>query len=61
MATMTAQMLIGSGHPNHGGIEPKRYLFLLENSRPAWLLVEENPFQSANREKRVVWIPTVVW
>ncbi len=59
MGTMTAQMLIGAGHPNHDGIDPKRYLFLSENSRPAWLLVEENIFQTTNREKRVVWVPTV--
>jgi hypothetical protein len=59
MGTMTAQMLIGAGHPNHDGIDPNRYLFLSENSRPAWLLVEENIFQTTNREKRVVWVPTV--
>ena len=59
MGTMTAQMLIGAGHPNHDGIDPKRYLFLSENSRLAWLLVEENIFQTTNREKRVVWVPTV--
>ncbi len=59
MGTMTAQMLIGASHPNHDGIDLKRYLFLSENSRPAWLLVEENIFQTTNREKRVVWVPTV--
>ena len=59
MGTMTAQMLIGAGHPNQDGIDPKRYLFLSENSRPAWLVVEENIFQTTNREKRVVWVPTV--
>lgn len=60
MATMTAQILIGSGHPNHDGIGPSHYLFLSENSRPAWLLVEQNVFMSSKkRDAKIVWIPTV--
>ncbi|GAB6056915.1 hypothetical protein [Desulfonatronum parangueonense] len=58
MGAMTAQILIGSGHPNHDGIGPSHYLFLSENSRPAWLLVEQNLFQCA-RNRKIVWIPTV--
>lgn len=33
MATFTAQILVGSPHPNHGGINPTYSLFLSENSR----------------------------
>jgi len=57
---MTAQMLIGAGHPNHDGIGPSHYLYLSENSRPAWLLVEQNVFtNNKKREAKIVWIPTV--
>ena len=60
MATMTAQILIGSGHPNHDGIGPSHYLFLSENSRPAWLLVEQNIIMSSKKkDAKIVWIPTV--
>jgi hypothetical protein len=60
MATMTAQIIIGSGHPNHDGIGPSHYLYLSENSRPAWLLVEQNNFLSSKkRDAKIVWIPTV--
>lgn len=60
MAMMTAQILIGSVHPNHDGIGPSHYLFLSENSRPAWLLVEQNVFMSSKkRDTKIVWIPTV--
>ena len=31
MASLTAQLLIGSPHPNDGGIIPSHYLFLSEN------------------------------
>jgi hypothetical protein len=53
MATMTAYMLVGSPHPNHGGINPSHCLFLSENSRPAWQLTPESQTSS------IVWIPTV--
>jgi hypothetical protein len=54
-------MLIGTGHPNHGGIGPTHYAFLSENSRPAWMLVSQNVFDSGRRGgwKKIVWIPTV--
>lgn len=60
MATFTAQILIGSAHPNHGGITPTHQLYLSENSHPAWLLV---PATVANRvpirpSETVTWIPT---
>ncbi|MGP3560652.1 hypothetical protein [Geobacillus sp. BK01] len=61
MATLTAQLLIGKGHPYHGGINPTHYLFLSENSVPAWILVPENLFSSKQLKpfKKKVWIPTL--
>lgn len=56
MATLTAQILVGTPHPNHGGIYPTHSLFLSENSRPAWILVEAysgNGFGNS----RITWIP----
>ena len=34
MATLTAFILIGNSHPNHGGIIPKYSITLAENDRP---------------------------
>ena len=60
MATLTAQILIGSSHQNHGGIQPTHYLSLSENSRPAWILVPENIFGPGNEKNpRITWIPTI--
>jgi hypothetical protein len=59
MATLTAQVLVGSAHPNHGGIEPTHYIFLSENSRPAWLLLHQNIFKEASDDVIATWIPTV--
>lgn len=63
MATMTAQILVGRPHPNHGGINPTHILFLSENSRPAWILNTLNIHgpnsMRPQKERRVVWIPTV--
>ncbi len=60
MGTLTAQILVGSPHPNHGGIEPTHYLFLSENSRPAWILVDQNLFGTQKwQKKKITWIPTV--
>lgn len=60
MATLTAQILVGSPHPNHDGIGPTHYLFLSENSRPAWMLVEQNVFQDEQSEfRKITWVPTV--
>jgi hypothetical protein len=60
MATLTAQILIGSPHPNHDGIIPTHYLFLSENDRPAWILVGQNVFDEDDTERhKKVWIPTL--
>jgi len=59
MATLTAQILIGSSHPNHNGIYPTHYLFLSENSRPVWLLVSENIRRKSSFTRRIIWIPTI--
>jgi hypothetical protein len=60
MASVTAQILIGSPHPDHDGIIPTHYLFLSENDRPAWILVGQNVFdeEDTTRHKKV-WIPTL--
>jgi hypothetical protein len=54
MGTYTAQVLIGTPHPNHGGIHPTHQLMLSENSRPAWILTSWE-----NTEEEKVWIPTI--
>lgn len=59
MATMTSQILIGRPHPNDDGIIPTHYLFLSENSRPAWILVHQNINFSKNGHKKITWIPTL--
>jgi len=61
MATLTAQILVGSSHPFGDGIIPSHYLFLSENSRPSWKLVRANVFQETKTYKlsKIVWIPTV--
>lgn len=60
MATFTAQILIGHGHPNSGGINPTHYAFLSENSRPAWILVSQNIFEEEETgPSKVTWIPTL--
>ncbi len=59
MATLTAQMLIGYGHPNDDGINPFNYLFLSENSKLAWILVHQNVFQGQPNNEKIIWIPTV--
>ena len=59
MASLTAQILIGSPHPNDGGIIPSHYLFLSENDRPSWSLVGANISQENGKEfSKIVWIPT---
>lgn len=43
MASFTAQILIGSSHPNMGGISPTHVLYLSENGRPSWMLMPAAP------------------
>ena len=61
MATLTAQMMVGTPHANHDGINPTNYLFLSENSRPAWMLVPQNIFMESGNDitGKVTWIPTI--
>jgi hypothetical protein len=60
MGTFTAQILAGVPHLYHGGIIPTHYLFLSENSRPSWTLVNQNVVdRSEDKEKPIVWIPSV--
>jgi hypothetical protein len=60
MATMTAQILVGQPHIYHDGINPTHYLFLSENSRPAWILVQQNIFRDSQMigPEKITWIPT---
>lgn len=52
---MTAQILVGRAHPNHGGINPSHYLFLSE----ALTLVPQNIFpEEVEDQRRITWIPT---
>jgi hypothetical protein len=54
MATVTASILVGVTHQNHGGILPAHHLLLAENDRPAWRL-----FAMRSAESATVWVPTV--
>ena len=60
MATWTAQILVGSGHPNHGGIMAGYQLFLSENDRPCWEcfpIGRSPPGEVLKNEGHTVWIP----
>ena len=60
MATWTAQILVGSGHPNHGGITAGYQLFLSENDRPCWECFPIFPprlGEVLKNEGHTVWIP----
>ncbi|MGI6365541.1 MAG: hypothetical protein ACOX2G_07345 [Bacillota bacterium] len=57
MATVTAQILIGRGHPYHDGIEPSHRLYFLENTRPSLVLFPE--VQGEGEPVKVTWIPTL--
>lgn len=56
MGSVTAQILIGNGHPNHDGIIPMHQMFLSENSRPSWTLKTVSEHEP---ELAVTWIPTI--
>jgi len=58
MGTLTAQILVGSAHLYHGGINPSHIIYLSENDRPAWILVNEHIFSKKTGEK-ITWIPTL--
>jgi hypothetical protein len=58
LATITAQILIGTEHPYHGGINPTHFLFLSENDRPAWILTNENITGENTDVETIVWNPT---
>ncbi|ETI70547.1 hypothetical protein [Neobacillus vireti] len=62
MATMTAQILVGSAHPYDGGINPDYYMFLSENGMARWTIVSENMsakhIQSGD-QRMAQWIPTI--
>ena len=60
MATWTAQILVGQGHPNHGGIGARYQLFLSENDRPCWECFPIFPprlGEVLKNEEHTVWIP----
>ncbi|MGL4337096.1 MAG: hypothetical protein ACRCST_09415 [Turicibacter sp.] len=57
MTTMTAQFIVGHAHPKSGGINPTHWLYLSENSRPVWILSEENLLDVSDTLP-VEWIPT---
>lgn len=54
MSVITAQILVGNGHPEHGGIiNVTHTIFLSENDRPSWILQAlEQP------ERKMIWLPT---
>src|SRR5262245_2640799 len=54
MATVTASILVGAAHPNHGGICPTHQLLLTENDRPAWSL-----HAIPGAKPLATWVPTV--
>jgi hypothetical protein len=60
MPALTAHILVGNSHQDHGGIIPTHYFFLSENSVPVWVLVTENSFNPENKKiRKVTWLPTV--
>jgi len=60
MATLTAQILVGYPHANHGGINPTHYIFLSENSSPSWVLFHQNVMvENESDIEKITWIPTV--
>lgn len=61
MSTMTAQLLIGSAHPNDGGINPDYYLFLSENGVARWTLIKADFSPESKSSNPIIaqWIPTI--
>jgi hypothetical protein len=61
MATLTAQILAGIGHPNDDGLLQQATLSLYENSRPCWQLDIRSPrpaHSAAKPGSRRIWIPS---
>ena len=61
MATLTAQILAGIGHPNDDGLLQQATLGLYENSRPCWQLDIRTPrpaHSAAKPVSRRLWIPS---
>lgn len=60
MGTITAQIIIGDTHPNHGGIYPTHYLYLLENHRATWLLTEQSLLvEQKTSDRTISWSATL--
>lgn len=59
MGTVTAQIMVGSSHRYHGGITPTHALYLSENDRPAWVLIQHDPMGQKASNRAATWIPTV--
>jgi hypothetical protein len=62
MATMTAQILIGTAHPYDGGINPEYYMYLSENSVARWTIIKENISHrhiDGGDQRIAQWIPTI--
>lgn len=58
MSTVTAHCLVGTTHPNHGGIIPAHTIYLNENSHPVLTLLPQNLLPTRRRTPLpVVWIP----
>ena len=55
MASITAYMMIGGSHPNHGGMIGDKIVYLSENSRPALIL--GHPGEEGSNKN--IWIPTL--
>lgn len=60
MTAITAHILIGSPHPNDGGLNARHKLTLSEGDRPAWAMQKfRRTASGALAPQRIVWIPTV--
>ena len=59
MGTWTAQILVGSEHPYHGGIVAHHQLFLRENDMPVWICYPMELAREGTR-KKICWIPSSV-
>lgn len=58
MSTVTAHCMVGTAHPNHGGIIPTHTIYLNENSHPVLTLLPQNlPPRRRRVPLPVVWIP----